>query len=172
MVPERLVSDESNGGEEHLVEAATLVSDQSQVARLHFAVSPQHLDAMSDSAIDKKLKQTTSGLTAAAIRLAITSVDSPGAKSICTRPKPTPFMAPTVSSNSNVTVPPGCKDGDFPDGDRDLRSYRGDTTLQILESAGYKVSEFRNSLDCMEHLSQETPKLSPQRCTPAALETS
>jgi hypothetical protein len=34
--------------EEHLVEAATLVSDQSQVARLHFAVSPQHLDAMSD----------------------------------------------------------------------------------------------------------------------------
>jgi hypothetical protein len=34
--------------EEHLVEAATLVSDQSQVARLHFAVSPQHLDAMTD----------------------------------------------------------------------------------------------------------------------------
>ncbi|MDH3604171.1 MAG: DUF4301 family protein, partial [Candidatus Tectomicrobia bacterium] len=34
--------------EEHLVEAATLVSDQSQVARLHFAVSPQHLDVMSD----------------------------------------------------------------------------------------------------------------------------
>jgi hypothetical protein len=34
--------------EEHLVEAATLVSDQNQVARLHFAVSPQHLDAMSD----------------------------------------------------------------------------------------------------------------------------
>jgi hypothetical protein len=34
--------------EEHLVEAATLVSDQSKVARLHFAVSPQHLDAMAD----------------------------------------------------------------------------------------------------------------------------
>ena len=34
-----------------------------------------------------------------------------------------------------------------------------DPRTQILESAGYKVTEFRNSLDCMEHLSQQTPQL-------------
>jgi endonuclease/exonuclease/phosphatase family metal-dependent hydrolase len=34
------------------------------------------------------------------------------------------------------TVPPGCKDGDFPEGERDVRSYRGDRTLAILEEAG------------------------------------
>ena len=36
------------------------------------------------------------------------------------------------------TVPPGCKDGDFPDGDRDVRSYRDDRTLQILAQAGLR----------------------------------
>ena len=34
------------------------------------------------------------------------------------------------------TVPPGCKDGDFPEGDRDVKSYRGDRTLAALEEAG------------------------------------
>jgi len=34
------------------------------------------------------------------------------------------------------TVPPGCKDGDFPEGERDVRSYRGDRTLSILADAG------------------------------------
>jgi DNA-binding response OmpR family regulator len=34
-----------------------------------------------------------------------------------------------------------------------------DPRTQILESAGYKVTEFRNSLDCMEYLSQQTPQL-------------
>jgi len=34
-----------------------------------------------------------------------------------------------------------------------------DPRTQILESAGYKVTEFRNSLECMEYLSQQTPQL-------------
>jgi endonuclease/exonuclease/phosphatase family metal-dependent hydrolase len=38
------------------------------------------------------------------------------------------------------TVPPGCKDGDFPDGDRDVRSYRDDHTLQILARAGLRAA--------------------------------
>lgn len=38
------------------------------------------------------------------------------------------------------TVPPGCKDGDFPDGDRDVRSYRGDRTLQLLARAGLRTA--------------------------------
>jgi endonuclease/exonuclease/phosphatase family metal-dependent hydrolase len=36
------------------------------------------------------------------------------------------------------TVPPGCKDGDFPAGDRDVRSYKGDRTLEILAAAGLR----------------------------------
>lgn len=38
------------------------------------------------------------------------------------------------------TVPPGCKDGDFPDGDRDVRSYRDDRTLQVLARAGLRTA--------------------------------
>jgi endonuclease/exonuclease/phosphatase family metal-dependent hydrolase len=37
------------------------------------------------------------------------------------------------------TVPPGCKDGDFAEGERDVRSYRGDRTLSILEDAGLRT---------------------------------
>lgn len=37
------------------------------------------------------------------------------------------------------TVPPGCKDGDFREGDRDVRSYKGDRTLEILARAGLRV---------------------------------
>ncbi len=37
------------------------------------------------------------------------------------------------------TVPPGCKDGDFPHGDRDARSYRDDATLGLLARAGLRM---------------------------------
>jgi len=36
------------------------------------------------------------------------------------------------------TVPPGCREGDFPDGERDRDSYRGDRTLRILSAAGLR----------------------------------
>lgn len=42
------------------------------------------------------------------------------------------------------TVPPGCKDGDFPDGDRDVHSYRGDRTLEVLASAGLRTIPHRD----------------------------
>ncbi len=44
--------------------------------------------------------------------------------------------APVLLLGDLNTVPPGCKDGDFPDGDRDVKSYRGDQTLRILKRAG------------------------------------
>lgn len=37
------------------------------------------------------------------------------------------------------TVPPGCRDGDFPHGERDVRSYRDDRTLGILARAGLRM---------------------------------
>lgn len=37
------------------------------------------------------------------------------------------------------TVPEGCKDGDFAEGERDVRSYRGDRTLAILAAAGLQA---------------------------------
>jgi endonuclease/exonuclease/phosphatase family metal-dependent hydrolase len=37
------------------------------------------------------------------------------------------------------TVPAGCKDGDFAEGERDVRSYRGDRTLSIFEEAGLRT---------------------------------
>jgi endonuclease/exonuclease/phosphatase family metal-dependent hydrolase len=42
------------------------------------------------------------------------------------------------------TVPPGCKDGDFPDGERDVNSYRGDETLAVLRAAGLQTVEHRD----------------------------
>jgi endonuclease/exonuclease/phosphatase family metal-dependent hydrolase len=42
------------------------------------------------------------------------------------------------------TVPPGCKDGDFPDGERDVHSYRGDRTLSILGAAGLRMIAHRD----------------------------
>ena len=37
------------------------------------------------------------------------------------------------------TTPPGCRDGDFPAGERDRWSYRGDETLRILARAGLRA---------------------------------
>jgi len=37
------------------------------------------------------------------------------------------------------TTPPGCRDGDFPAGDRDRFSYRDDETLKILARAGLRT---------------------------------
>jgi len=37
------------------------------------------------------------------------------------------------------TTAPGCRDGDFPAGDRDVRSYRGDRSLRILANAGLRA---------------------------------
>lgn len=37
------------------------------------------------------------------------------------------------------TVPPGCKDGDFTEGDRDARSYKDDRTFEILAKAGLRT---------------------------------
>lgn len=45
---------------------------------------------------------------------------------------------PVVLMGDLNTVPPGCRDGDFPAGDRDVASYRGDRTLAILSSAGLR----------------------------------
>ena len=47
--------------------------------------------------------------------------------------------APVVLLGDLNTVPPGCRDGDFPAGDRDVRSYRGDRTLEILGTAGLRT---------------------------------
>jgi len=46
---------------------------------------------------------------------------------------------PVVFLGDLNTVPPGCKDGDFPDGERDVRSYRNDETLSILARAGLRT---------------------------------
>lgn len=46
------------------------------------------------------------------------------------------------------TVPPGCKDGDFPDGDRDVRSYRDDRTLQVLARAGLRAVPHEDREPC------------------------
>lgn len=43
------------------------------------------------------------------------------------------------------TVPPGCKDGDFAEGDRDARSYKGDRTLEILGKAGLRTVRHEDS---------------------------
>jgi endonuclease/exonuclease/phosphatase family metal-dependent hydrolase len=43
---------------------------------------------------------------------------------------------PIVFLGDLNTVPQGCKDGDFPEGERDVRSYRGDRTLSIFAEAG------------------------------------
>lgn len=48
---------------------------------------------------------------------------------------------PVVFLGDVNTVPPGCKDGDFPHGDRDVRSYRGDRTFDMLSRAGLRTRE-------------------------------
>jgi endonuclease/exonuclease/phosphatase family metal-dependent hydrolase len=46
--------------------------------------------------------------------------------------------APVLFLGDLNTVPPGCKDGDFDEGERDARSYRGDRTLEILAKGGLR----------------------------------
>ena len=46
---------------------------------------------------------------------------------------------PVVFLGDLNTVPPGCKDGDFPHGDRDRHSYRNDRSLSILAEAGLRT---------------------------------
>jgi endonuclease/exonuclease/phosphatase family metal-dependent hydrolase len=38
------------------------------------------------------------------------------------------------------TVPPGCRDSDFPAGERDVNSYKNDTTFKILFEAGLQMT--------------------------------
>ncbi|MHC4958122.1 MAG: endonuclease/exonuclease/phosphatase family protein [Planctomycetota bacterium] len=42
------------------------------------------------------------------------------------------------------TVPPGCRNGGFPDGEPDVHCYRGDQTLWILRGAGLHTIEHRD----------------------------
>jgi endonuclease/exonuclease/phosphatase family metal-dependent hydrolase len=53
---------------------------------------------------------------------------------------------PVIFLGDINTVPPGCKDGNFPHGDRDVNSYRGDRTFDFLERAGLRT---------VEHLDEE-----------------
>lgn len=46
---------------------------------------------------------------------------------------------PIVFLGDLNTVPAGCKDGDFAEGERDARSYKGDRSLEILERAGLRT---------------------------------
>jgi endonuclease/exonuclease/phosphatase family metal-dependent hydrolase len=46
------------------------------------------------------------------------------------------------------TTPPGCRDGDFPAGERDARSYKGDETLKILARAGLRSVPHDDSPEC------------------------
>ena len=46
---------------------------------------------------------------------------------------------PVVLMGDLNTTAPGCRDGDFPAGDRDVRSYRGDRSLRILAQAGLRA---------------------------------
>jgi endonuclease/exonuclease/phosphatase family metal-dependent hydrolase len=46
---------------------------------------------------------------------------------------------PVVFLGDLNTTPPGCRDGDFPAGDRDLKSYRGDETLRIFARSGLRI---------------------------------
>lgn len=52
---------------------------------------------------------------------------------------------PVVFLGDLNTVPPGCKDGDFDEGERDVRSYRGDRTLDILARAGLRAVPHEDS---------------------------
>jgi endonuclease/exonuclease/phosphatase family metal-dependent hydrolase len=45
---------------------------------------------------------------------------------------------PVVFVGDLNTTPPGCRDRDFPAGDRDLHSYREDETLKVLARAGLR----------------------------------
>jgi endonuclease/exonuclease/phosphatase family metal-dependent hydrolase len=49
------------------------------------------------------------------------------------------------------TVPPGCKDADFPHGGREPRSYRGDRTLAILAAAGLRMVPHEDSAAFWTH---------------------
>lgn len=46
---------------------------------------------------------------------------------------------PVIFLGDFNTVPAGCRDGDFPDGERDRKSYKGDRTLEILAKAGLRT---------------------------------
>lgn len=54
---------------------------------------------------------------------------------------------PIVLLGDLNTVPPGCKDGDFPEGDRDVKSYKGDRTLGVLADAGLGTVEHADTTD-------------------------
>ncbi len=53
--------------------------------------------------------------------------------------------APIVLLGDLNTVPPGCRDGDFPAGDRDVSSYRGDRTLGMLAEAGLRTIDHEDA---------------------------
>jgi endonuclease/exonuclease/phosphatase family metal-dependent hydrolase len=46
---------------------------------------------------------------------------------------------PVIFLGDLNTTPPGCRDRDFPAGDRDRHSYRDDATLKILAGAGLRM---------------------------------
>jgi endonuclease/exonuclease/phosphatase family metal-dependent hydrolase len=52
--------------------------------------------------------------------------------------------APVLLLGDLNTVPPGCKDGDFPAGDRDRTSYRDCGALRVLREAGLAMVEHRD----------------------------
>jgi endonuclease/exonuclease/phosphatase family metal-dependent hydrolase len=54
---------------------------------------------------------------------------------------------PVIFLGDFNTVPPGCRQGDFPHGDRDRHSYRGDTTLRCLADVGLRTIEHRDDPD-------------------------
>lgn len=43
------------------------------------------------------------------------------------------------------TVPPGCRDTGFPDGERDVKSYKNDETFRILSDAGLQMVPHEDS---------------------------
>ncbi|MBC8044973.1 MAG: endonuclease/exonuclease/phosphatase family protein [Rhizobacter sp.] len=44
------------------------------------------------------------------------------------------------------TVPPGCRDSDFPAGERDVNSYKNDKTFEILGAAGMNIVKHEDSV--------------------------
>jgi endonuclease/exonuclease/phosphatase family metal-dependent hydrolase len=46
---------------------------------------------------------------------------------------------PVIFLGDLNTTPPGCRDGDFPAGERDLHSYRDDETLKVFARAGLRM---------------------------------
>jgi endonuclease/exonuclease/phosphatase family metal-dependent hydrolase len=48
---------------------------------------------------------------------------------------------PLIFMGDFNTVPLGCKNSDFPAGERDVKSYVGDTTLEIFQAAGLQMTK-------------------------------